>query len=127
LGLLKEPNMIYPVSICYTEKPGVLSVAETEDIIYEVEFVSDTPITQDTIEVGTLVPIKGVPVPRRAEYIFAQTVTLHTERPLQTYNELGDFKMYVEAGRYIERITVTGPLVRNKVEAMAKGYYGRLK
>jgi hypothetical protein len=117
--------MIYAVSISTEE---TRNNPASEDSIYTVEFVSDTPITQDTVKVGTLVPIKDMPVPTfGVEYIFAQTVTVHVQRDAQTYKTLGDFTEERMPGRMIERVTVTGPLVRNKVEAMARGFYGRIK
>lgn len=118
--------MIYAVSIrCEIQAQGPLS----EDILYTVEFISDIPVTKDTIQVRTLVPIKDMPVPTfGADYIFAQTVTLHVHKPVQAYKAFNDVFPIEELipGIQEERITVTGPLVRNKVEALAKGYYGRI-
>jgi hypothetical protein len=116
--------MIYAVSIATENKPGV---PVSEDDIYTVEFVSDVSITQDTVKIGTLVPIKEMPNNLNADYIFAQTVTLHTERQMQIHKTLSGFIEERVPGIPIERLTVTGPLVKNKVEAMARGYYGRIK
>jgi len=119
--------MIYAVSIrCEEAKQALLS----EDTIYTVEFISDRPVTRDTIPVRTLVPIKDMPVPAfGVEYIFAQTVTLHANRSVIPYRSLeeslGDSTVAAIVGPADVRITVTGPLVKNKVEALAKGYYGK--
>ena len=113
--------MMHALSICYTGN----TLSDGEEI-YEVVFISDNCPDKDDVQVNSLIKLSGLPLEDPdAEYIFAQTVERLVHRPFIQSKTLSGFTIEIP-GYQEERVVVKGPLVKNKVEALARGFFGRI-